>query len=97
MTVETRSGMFAVYNISAPTVVKTTGGRLVQVSIITPGASAGNAYDTNSTGSVGASNLIHSIPTSITASSPILFLDWPCKTGITIVPGTGQVLAVSFT
>lgn len=80
------------YNITAVAVVKATPGRLVKISVVTAGSGAGIASDCAATGDVAAANKIASIPAAI----GVIILDWPCAVGITITPGTGQVLAVSY-
>lgn len=85
-------GVNATLNITAATVVKSGPGRLMRVSVITAGSAVGKAYDTNATGSVDASNQIGTIPNTVGT----YVFNWPCFDGITIVPGTSQVLAVSF-
>jgi hypothetical protein len=41
---------------------------------------------------VAASNLIATIP----AVAGPLWLDWPAQAGITVTPGSGQTLSISF-
>lgn len=80
-------------NISAATVVKNGQGRCARVSVITAGSTAGAIYDNNSTSSGNtASTQIGTIPNTVGTTE----FEWPCGTGITVVPGTGQVVAVAF-
>jgi|SRR6185437_4014917 len=79
-------------NITAATVVKATPGTLFRVSVNTAGSAAGSAYDASTTSGNIAANLIADIPNTV----GIYELEWPCAAGILIVPGTGQVLSVSF-
>lgn len=85
-------GSSAQYNITAATVVKATPGRLVRIDVITAGSAAGTANDCATTGAAAVGNQIASIPNTVGS----IELDWPCATGIVIVPGTSQVLAVSY-
>lgn len=88
----TPGGAFVKYDISATTLIKSVSGVLFRVSVTTAGSTTGSLYDTNATGSIGASNLAAVIPSAVGVYE---FL-WPCQTGIVIVPGTGQVLSVSY-
>ncbi len=85
-------GITPVYNITAATVIKATPGRLVRISVVTAGSAAGTANDCATTGAAAATNEIAAIPNTVGQ----IMLDWPCATGIVVVPGTSQVLAVSF-
>lgn len=85
-------GASATLNISAATVVKATPGRLVRINVVAAGSTAGTANDCATTGAAATGNQIASLPNAV---GPIE-LKWPCATGIVVVPGTGQTLAVSF-
>lgn len=91
--IETKRGTSQVYNITTATVAKATAGRLCTVSVISSGSGAGAIHDCATTAAAAAANKVQ----SIAITDRLLTLDWPCATGIVIVPGTGQVLAVSFT
>jgi hypothetical protein len=80
-------GNFPHLNISATTVIQSTAGTLNSFIVTTAGA-AGAVYDNNSTstGNVAA-NLIAVVPAAV---GPVV-LNWPCKVGITYVPGAAQV------
>lgn len=80
-------------NITAATVVKATPGTLWTITVNTAGSAPGTASDVATTGGVSAANLVAEIPNTV----GIYELTWPCLVGITITPGTGQVLSVSFT
>jgi len=86
-------GSSSLLNVSATTVVKTTGGTLYRVSVTTAGSTVGNVYDNNATGSGNtAANLIGVVPNTV----GVYLFEFPCFTGITYVPGTGQVASFSF-
>jgi len=76
--------------ISVATVVATGQGRLVQISVITAGSSAGAAYD--ATVSSATTSQIVSIPNTV----GIIAVNIPTNNGIVIAPGTGQVITVSY-
>ena len=88
----TLGGAFSQYDISTTTLLKSASGVLYRVSVTTAGTTTGAIYDTNATGSVGASNLVAVIPEAVGVYEFI----WPCQTGIVVVPGTSQVLSVSY-
>ena len=79
-------------DISTATVVKASAGRVIRVSVITAGTAAGTVNDVATTGGVAASNEIAAIPAAV----GILELEWPCANGITVTPGSGQVISVSY-
>jgi len=85
-------GTTSAFNITAATVVKTGGGRLIKISVIVAGSAAGAAYDYASTSGVSAASEIFVIPNTV----GIYEIDWPLATGLVIVPGTGQTIAVSY-
>ena len=87
-------GSSSVLNITASTVVKATPGRLVHVSVIVAGSTAGSANDCLTTGAAAVANQFAVIPATAGQLPPF---QWPCAVGIVIVPGTGQTLAVSYT
>jgi len=86
-------GQTSTKNVSASTVIKATAGRVFRVSVVTAGSAAGAVHDTTTTGAVAAANKIATIPNTV----GIYDLNWPCASGIVLVPGTGQVLAISYT
>ncbi len=86
------SGKTGVYNITAAMAVKASAGRLVRVNVVVAGSAAGTANDCATTGAAAAANEIASIPNTVGT----YYFDWPCATGIVVVPGTGQTLAVSY-
>lgn len=84
-------GNRSVLNITAATVVKATSGVLVTVSVFVAGSAAGAAYDL-ATNTPAAANEIGVIPNAV----GLYEFQWPCSTGILIVPGTGQSVSVSY-
>lgn len=83
-------------NITSTTVIKASPGVLFKVVIVKPPTAAGGIYDSATTTGLGATNLIDSIGTGV-AASYVFDLSWPCQVGITINPGTGGVMSVSYT
>ena len=85
-------GVNSALDITTATVVKAAPGRLIRVSVLVAGSAAGAAYDSAATGSDAIGTEIFVIPNTV----GIYELDWPCLTGVTVAPGTGQTVAVSF-
>ena len=81
-----------VYNITAATVIKAGPGVIGRINVIAAGSAAGTVNDCATTGAAATSNEIFSIPNTVGTYALI----WPTLTGIVVVPGTGQTLAVSF-
>jgi hypothetical protein len=88
----TPSAGSATLNITAPTVVKASPGRISKVAVIVAGSATGTVNDCLTTGAAAVANQVGVIPTTVGSST----FDWPCAVGIVIVPGTGQTLSVSF-
>ena len=82
-------------NISAASVVKATAGRLVRVSVIVLGSTAGSCNDSATTGGAAQANQILAIPASAPVGS-VYYLDFPTSNGIVCTPGASGVLAVSY-
>jgi hypothetical protein len=88
------NGQSIASNVSSAALVKTGAGRLCSVSVVTPGSTEGKIYDTNSISST--SGVIYSVLHTV-AIGTIQVVNLPFSNGLVIVPGTGQVLAVSYT
>lgn len=88
----TGQGIHSVLNVSAATVVKAMRGRIVKVNVNTAGSTVGLIYDHTTTSGVGAANLVGTIPDVVGTYT----FDFPCGVGIVVVPGTGQVVSVSY-
>jgi hypothetical protein len=76
---------------NAPTVIKAAKGYIARVSVIVAGA-AGAVYDCATTAAAITANEIAVIPATI---GPVA-LEFPCLTGITVLPGAGQIISVSY-
>lgn len=86
-------GNRAALNVTAAAVVKSTAGVCVSVAVVVAGSAAGTVNDVATIGGVAASNQFGTIPNAVGTYT----FNWPCGTGITVTPGTGQTLAVSYT
>lgn len=85
-------GLTSTTNISAATVVKAVPGRIVRVSVITAGSSPGGVHNTTTTGGASTANQVFVIPNAVGVHT----LHWPMSSGVVVVPGTGQLVAVTF-
>jgi hypothetical protein len=85
-------GTRAELDITAAIVVKNAPGICCKVSVLVAGSAAGTVNDASTTGSAAVTNQFGTIPNTVGTYE----FNWPCGTGIVVVPGTGQTLAVSF-
>ena len=83
----------ATYNITSSTLVKLGPGRAYTISVIVAGTTVGTINDCATTGAAAVGNQIGVAPNAV----GLLYPDWPFATGLVVVPGTGQTLAVSHT
>lgn len=86
-------GVSAAYNVTAATVIKLGVGRSYKVSVIVAGSASGTLNDCATTGDASSANQVGTIPTTVNTYD----FNWPHATGIVLVPGTGQTLAISYT
>ena len=93
----TPGGARSALNVTAPTVIKASPGVLFKVVVVTPPSANGGIYDWASTTGLAATNKIDTINSSGAAAGQDYVLDWPCLVGITVDPGTGGVMSVSYT
>ena len=90
-------GISIVTNISSPTVIKGSAGRIALIMQL--GNMGGTFHDCATTGAANSSNEVFKVP----AAFSLLLLQIPCSTGIVFVPATvvppSQVakFAVSYT
>jgi hypothetical protein len=85
-------GSNVAFNISAAAVVRGGPGQLVTISVITAGTTVGTVNDCLTTGAAAVTNQLAPLPNTIGSFA----CSFPFATGLCIIPGTGQVLAVSF-
>lgn len=84
------NGSAVASNISAATVVKTSPGRVVTISVITPGSTTGRIYD-------GTAVSATTKPLAVIQSTVGIFpVNLVASAGIVVVPGTGQVVTVGY-
>lgn len=85
-------GVSSALNISASTLVAAGAHRVATVCVITAGSTAGTLNDSATTGGAATANEVYPIPNTL-GCSPV---NWPIFNGIVVVPGTGQVVALSY-
>lgn len=95
-------GKNSALNISAATVLNggnspglySTGpkARIQRVIVLVAGSTVGGAYDSPTVAGAAAANQLAVIPNAVGS----YLIDMPCFAGLTVIPGTGQVLAVSY-
>lgn len=81
-------------NVTAATVVQTAAAgaqRIIRFVVTTAGA-AGALYDASTTGGAAAASLIAVMPATV----GIYDLNFPIASGVLVVPGSGQVVSVSY-
>lgn len=88
----TKQGVFTTLGLTAATVLKATKGQVGKVSVLVAGSAAGGVYDRATTSGVATSNQVFVIPNTV----GLYDINMPTGTGITVVPGTGQTVAVSW-
>lgn len=86
------AGAVTVCGIAAPMVLKLTAGRVANVSVTTAGSAVGHIYDSPILGAT--TKPLYIIPDAV-ALAPYK-VEMPVSFGILVVPGSGQVLAVSY-
>ncbi len=82
-------GIANAYALTTSTLVKGEPGRVATVVVLVAGSGPGVIYDTIST---ATTKPIYNIPTT----AGVYFVNMPCSYGITVVPGTGQTVTVSY-
>jgi len=87
---------YAVYStpgIATNTLLVARPARIHVITVTTAGTTAGAIYDASSITTIGAANLIVTIPATV----GIIDLNWPTTNGIVYVPGSGQIASISYT
>jgi len=84
------NGQSTLEGITAPTVVKSSPGRVATVVVIIAGSANGTIYDSNQTTVTTAP--LWKIPNTV----GLTVVNLPTDTGLLVVPGTGQTITVSW-
>lgn len=88
----TPQGNQSALNITAATVIKAGPGVVVSIGVLVVGTSVGTVNDCLTTGAAAVTNQVAPIPEAVGTYA----IGALCATGIVVVPGTGQTLAVMF-
>jgi hypothetical protein len=81
-------------NISVPTVVKASAGRIARVSVIVAGSATGFIYDGASL--TATTKPLWIIPEAAATNGEPYVVKFPTSFGLLVVPGTGQTVTVSW-
>jgi hypothetical protein len=87
------NGVSTLEGVTVPTVVKSSPGRVVAVSIITAGSSTGMIYDS---GSLTQNAPLWVIPMAAKSDGEPYMVDLPTDSGILLVPGNGQSVTLNW-
>lgn len=90
-------GSLSALSVSAKTAIKATGGTVYRV-VILQAATAGTVgvFDAATTGAAIGSTAIYEVSASWPAPGTVLTLEFPCRNGIVVDPGTGGAVSVSY-
>lgn len=78
--------------ISTNTVLKAYPGQVCTFSVITSGSTSGSIHDCTTSGAATSGNVGQVIPNSVGNT----YAPFRYQNGITVIPGTGQVVSVAF-
>lgn len=78
--------------LTSATVIKPSKGFVATVTVVEAGTGDGAVADSASTSGISDANVVAVLP-QVRGTYTVNF---PCENGITVVPGTGQTLAVSY-
>jgi hypothetical protein len=84
------TGVRNAVDISTTTLVFPNPGRVCTVIVTTAGTTAGSVYDSNTTSVTTGKVFV--IPNTL----GVTVLNFPVATGILVVPGTGQIVSISY-
>jgi hypothetical protein len=80
----TASGSKSALELTTLTTLKTSGGRVMAVSVIVAGSAVGTVYD--------GTKIVAVIPQEV----GVYMIDFPCFTNIRVLPPTGATISVSY-
>ncbi len=79
-------------NVSASTVIKAAPGQVCTVVVTTAGSAAGSFHDCTTTGAAASTNATLVVPNTVGN----YLVPFRHSAGIVYVPGSGQVISVSY-
>lgn len=95
MPLDKTDGQQVAKNLSVATLIKDGPGRVVQVSVLVPGA-AGALHDCAATGDAAASNQIAVVPVPAATGPTTFSVNMPFLLGLVYVPGAAQTASISY-
>jgi hypothetical protein len=90
-------GELSALNVASATVIKAGSGHVGKLIIQSVGTANGSVNDCLTTAQVNTSNQLIALTTAGLSAMQVIPLTFPFKTGLVVTPGTGQVIAVSYT
>jgi len=91
-TTQNIAGKVNSYEISTETYLPTVANWCAKVSVIVAGSASGMIYDASSVASAGTGNRLAVIPNTV----GIYTINMPVNKGIVVAPGSGMIVAVSY-
>jgi len=90
-------GSLSSLNVTTKSVIKPVGGTVFRV-VILQAATAGNVavFDAATTAGATSGTAIYEVSANWPAAGTVLTLEFPCRNGIVVDPGTGGAVSVSF-
>jgi len=90
-------GSLSALNVSTKTAVKATGGTVYRVVVLQV-ATAGTfgVFDAATPGAATGATAIYEVSASWPAAGTVIYLEFPCRNGIVVDPGTGGAVSVSY-
>ena len=82
----------SLHDITSATTILAAPGWIINVMVTVAGSVPGTVNDCATAGAVAAANTIAATPNAVGSC----LMSWPALVGITVVPGTGQTLAVAY-
>ena len=90
-------GALSALDVSAATVIKAAPGTLVRITVLAVAtADTFGAYDAATVGAAATANAIVQYADGYPAVGSVIYLQWPCNTGIVVNPGTGGAVSVAY-
>jgi len=86
------AGKLNSYEISSSTYLETTLGWVAKVSVIVAGSATGTIYDASSVSGAVTGKRLAIIPNTV----GIYTINMPVNNGIVVTPGSGMIVAVSY-
>lgn len=76
----------------APRVLKAAAGAVINACVMVAGSAAGGVFDCTATANATTAAQVGVLPATVGNYT----LNFPCLVGVTVVPGTGQKVSLSY-